>query len=66
MSLTEALTTAQIQDSPVFRIREVCILLGITRMTVWRWITQGHLQAVKINGRTRWVTRDSIAALTEA
>lgn len=65
MTLNELCVAHGIEDRALFRPREVRTLLDVSRQTVSRWIRVGKLIAVGVLGRSKWITRQSVAALVE-
>jgi excisionase family DNA binding protein len=63
MTLQELLLIRGVEDRPLFRIADICTLFEVRRVTVSRWIMRGKLQALKINGKTRFIPRASVEAL---
>lgn len=37
----------------MYTIREVCTKLGLAYTTVWQWVRQGKIKAVRVGGRIR-------------
>jgi len=37
----------------MYTIREVCARLGLAYITVWQWVRQGKIKAVRVGGRIR-------------
>lgn len=66
MTLKQLCDIRGVECRPLFLIREVCALLHVKRQTVSRWISCGKLHAVKVHGRTRWITQESLAVLVGA
>jgi predicted DNA-binding transcriptional regulator AlpA len=50
------------QDSLLLSLKDVEVLTGLSRSTVYRLVTQGQLTVVKINSR-HLVTRESLTRL---
>ena len=65
MTLNQLITIRGLEDGPMFRIRELCALFGVSRQTIYRWLEDGRLAEVRVTGRVRWITRASVAALVE-
>lgn len=49
----------------VRRPNDTAYLLGISRSTLYRLVTQGELQLVKISERSSAITRESILSFAE-
>ena len=47
----------------VYRVPEVCEMLGIGRSTFYRWAETGELAVIKVGGMT-FVNRDELERLT--
>src|ERR1700716_2769225 len=43
-----------------YSIGEVAALLGVSRVSVWRWISAGRLPVTRLGHRTVRVTRDDL------
>src|SRR5688572_29788452 len=43
-----------------YSISQAATLLGISRVTVWRWIRDGRLPVVRLGRRTIRITRDDL------
>lgn len=52
-------------DKLLLTTKEVAAALGVSRMTVMRWIRAGVLPSVKLGHRTVRVHRDEVHALAE-
>jgi excisionase family DNA binding protein len=48
-----------------YRPNEAARLLSISRSTLYRFVTQGHLQLVKIGERSSAIPRESILSFAE-
>ncbi|CAN5853923.1 hypothetical protein BH20CHL4_BH20CHL4_14250 [soil metagenome] len=53
------------QESDFINITEAATILGINRVTVWRWIRDGRLPASRIGHRTTRIHRDDLAKLLQ-
>ena len=40
------------------KLREVCETIGVSRRTVFRWIYEGKLRAIKLGGGRLWWVRE--------
>lgn len=50
---TNRLSSIEGKSGAVIRLKEVMVLLGVSRMTIHRWVTAGRFpQPLKANGRT--------------
>ena len=50
-------------DRLVYRVPEVCKMLGIGRSTFYRWAESGEMAVLKVGGMT-FVNRDELERLT--
>src|SRR5713226_6436668 len=46
-----------------YSIAEVAALLGVSRVSVWRWITAGRLPVTRLGHRTVRVKRDDLVRI---
>lgn len=51
---------------PMLKTREVAKRLGVSSRTVARWIRDGELKAVKINGHTWRVREEDLRAFIDS
>ena len=50
---TNRLSSIEGKSGAVIRLKEVMVLLGVSRMTIHRWVAAGRFpQPLKANGRT--------------
>ena len=47
-------------DENLLTLDEVAKRLGISRVTLWRWVKDGKLSAVKLSQRTVYVRREEL------
>jgi excisionase family DNA binding protein len=45
------------------RVTEAARVLSVSRMTIWRWIHCGRLEAVRVSERVTLVARESVQRL---
>ena len=65
MIIMQGQTPDQTLKKPLYSIKEVCELLGISSDTVRRWIKSGQLKAVKVGIQWR-VKRESIQDILDS
>jgi len=63
MTFDDLLDLNDMGTRSLYSVEEVCRLLNAKPRAVANWIRQGRLEAVKVCGRIRWITRASLAAL---
>lgn len=63
MTFEDLLDLNDMGTRTLYSVEEVCRLLNAKPRAVANWIRQGRLEAVKVCGRIRWITRASLAAL---
>jgi excisionase family DNA binding protein len=63
MTFDDLLDLNDMGTRTLYSVEEVCRLLNAKPRAVANWIRQGRLEAVKVYGRIRWITRASLAAL---
>lgn len=63
MTFEDLLDYNDLCDRPLYSVAEVCRLLNAKPRAVAAWVREGRLDAVKVCGRIRWITRASLAAL---
>ena len=49
-----------VADRPYYSVTEAAALLGVNRVSVWRWIRAGHLPVVRLGQRTTRIRRDDL------
>jgi excisionase family DNA binding protein len=54
------------QKPLVYRINDVCRIIGVTRTTIYRWVQQGELTLVKLGPNTSGISRASLEAWAAA
>jgi excisionase family DNA binding protein len=71
-TVTEAVK-AQLQSSPItiastatplLKVKEVCALLSVSRLTLYQWMHSGRLPSVKVGGR-RFFHREQVQSLLQ-
>jgi excisionase family DNA binding protein len=50
--------TAGLTYKPLYKIKEICSLLGVTRPTIYEWIKHGKLKPHKIRSRVYFLWED--------
>lgn len=50
--------TAGLTYKPLYKMKEVCSLLGVTRPTIYEWIKYGQLKPHKIRSRVYFLWED--------
>jgi excisionase family DNA binding protein len=63
MTFEDLLDINDMGNRPLFSVQDVCRLLNAKPRTVSEWVRQGRLDAAKVCGRIRWISRASLAAL---
>ncbi len=63
MTFEDLLDLNDMGTRSLYSVQEVCRLLNAKPRTVASWIRQGRLEAIKVCGRIRWITRESLGAL---
>jgi excisionase family DNA binding protein len=63
MTFEDLLDLNDMGTRSLYSVQEVCQLLNAKPRTVASWIRQGRLEAIKVCGRIRWITRESLGAL---
>lgn len=53
-----SLQVAGLTQKPLFKVKEVCTLFGVSRPTVYEWIRLGKLHPVKIRSRVFFLGKD--------
>ncbi len=53
-----ALTTSGLTYKPVFKMKEVCAILEVTRPTIYKLIKNGTLRPVKVQSRLVFLYQD--------
>jgi excisionase family DNA binding protein len=43
---------------PLYKMKEICVLLGVTRPTIYDWIAHGKLKPYKIRSRVYFLWND--------
>src|SRR2546421_9285563 len=49
-----------------YSISEVAALLGVSRVSVWRWISAGRLPVARLGHRTVRIRRDDVERIVQA
>mgnify|MGYP006386570905 FL=1 len=52
-------------EQPLLRVKEAAQLLQVSKLTIYRWIDEGRLNATKIGGGSLRIFRVSVTALVE-
>lgn len=47
-------------DENFLTLKDVAERLGVSKVTLWRWVKAGKLSAVKLSQRTVYVRRDEL------
>jgi len=63
MTFEDLLDLNDMGDRSLYSTQDVCRLLNAKPRSVAEWVRQGRLDAVKVCGRIRWISRESLAAL---
>ncbi|MGH2618101.1 MAG: helix-turn-helix domain-containing protein, partial [Thermomicrobiales bacterium] len=49
-----------LDDRGYYNVSQAAALLGVSRVSIWRWIRDGHLPAVRLGQRTTRIKRDDL------
>lgn len=54
-------------DLRIYRIKTLCELLGVTRVTLWRWVRRGQFpRPIQLGPNTKGVPKEDLDAWMDA
>jgi excisionase family DNA binding protein len=53
-------------DENFLTLKDVAERLGVSKVTLWRWIKDGKLSAIKLSQRTVYVRKDELERFIRA
>ncbi|HEX2173430.1 MAG TPA: helix-turn-helix domain-containing protein, partial [Dehalococcoidia bacterium] len=56
---------ADLTDRDYLNISQAAALLGVSRVSIWRWIRAGHLPAARLGHRTTRIKRADLELVIE-
>lgn len=65
MTFQELLSAVGIFDRPIFDLEDTATLFEVQRRTIWKWVREGKLQAIKVNGRILGFSREALTSFFE-
>ncbi len=54
-----------LNDKPLYKISEICLLFAISRPTVYEWIRDGRLRPVKIRSRVYFLGKEVMGLMDQ-
>src|SRR4051794_2529218 len=60
---TSATTADHGQDRAFYNISQAAALLGVSRVSVWRWIRDGSLEAARLGHRTTRIRHEDLEGM---
>src|ERR1044072_8990552 len=62
-ALEPPVSAEEIGEGPYYSVSEAAALLGVSRVTVWRWIKAGRLAPARLGHRTVRIPREDMLRL---
>src|SRR5438552_11061253 len=56
-------SAADVGSRSFYSVSQAAELLGVSRVSIWRWVRAGHLPVVRLGHRTVRIKRDDLEAL---